>query len=62
MKNETYSCEYFKFHIMNGKEGLHIGYSSNPDKYYVYPPTNNDELKGLADFIYQYLQSNDNPN
>lgn len=56
MQNETYFCEYFQFHIMNDKEGLHIGCSSNPDKYYVYPPTNKDELRGLAEFILKYLE------
>lgn len=57
MKNETYFAEYFQFHIMNSKEGLQIGCSSNPEKSYVYPPVNKDDLKGLADFIYNYLEN-----
>lgn len=53
--NETYLAEYFIFRIFNDENGESVGLASNSDKFYVYPPTNKDELKGLAEFILRYL-------
>ena len=57
---ETFKSECLNLHIFH--KGVIYG-----DKYglmmasvkgYAYPPMNREELKGLADFINQYLENN----
>lgn len=50
---QTMKGSNFIFHLFDDKDGVRIALSSD----YVYPPTNKDELKELADFIYKYLEN-----
>lgn len=57
LMNETYQSykgDTFIFHLFDEKDTIRIGLSSS----LVYPSVNRDELKGLADFILQYLENN----
>ena len=54
--NETYQSykgDTFIFHLFDEKDTIRIGLSSS----LVYPSVNRDELKGLADLIYKYLEN-----
>ena len=55
--NETYQSykgDTFIFHLFDEKDTIRISLSSS----LVYPSVNRDELKGLADLIYKYLENN----
>lgn len=53
----TYTGQHFILHLFNDGDTTNISLSSN----YVRPAVDKSELKGLADFIYQYLQSHEHP-
>ena len=51
MNKNTYKGENFVFHLFNNDGQYLIGMGSE----YVYPYVSEEDLKGLADFIYNYL-------
>lgn len=50
----TFTGEHFIFHLFNDHGQLIMGLSSD----YVYPYASKEDLKGLAEFILQYLEQN----
>ena len=54
-RSETVNIHFFhKGAMYEDKYGIMFG----PTKNYVYPPVSREELKRLADFIYNYLENN----
>lgn len=50
---QSYKGKDFILHLFDEDGTSMIGFSSS----YVYPPASKDELKALADFIYNYLEN-----
>lgn len=65
-EKHTYSSEYFNFHLLvNTAQKLlnHPYYIIlGSTKGFASPPVTREELKGLADFIYQVLENDSNQN
>jgi len=64
MKQKTFKGKHFIIHLNQNMERLNSDklqdyhYSFLASSEYVYAPMSREELKGLADFIYQNLESN----
>lgn len=66
MKKFTYSSDYLNFHIIQDMFGgftdnltsYEFGLIFGPTKNVVNPPMTREELKGLADFINDVLDNN----
>lgn len=50
--------KYFSFEILTQKDCIDIGLTSRNQFDMQYQSVDKDELKGLADFIYNYLENN----
>lgn len=53
----SFFAEYFNFYLHQYAPN-HSTITLGPTSNYVSPPVSNSELKGLADFIYKYLENN----
>jgi hypothetical protein len=64
MKQKSFKGKYFIIHLNQNMERLNnyklqdYHYSFLASSEYVYAPMSKEELKGLADFIYQNLENN----
>jgi hypothetical protein len=65
MKTKSFKGQHFIIHLntdmgrlLNKNELKDCPYNLMVSSEYVYPPMTRDELKGLADFILNYLENN----
>jgi hypothetical protein len=64
MKQKSFKGKHFIIHLNQNMERLNSDklqdyhYSFLASSEYVYAPMSKEELKGLADFIYQNLENN----